>query len=132
MFIFDLFLEFSKQNFWNFNCSAITINYKMVDEDIKPVVSLLCGCCQNEIQPNKYVDHFKFMAQHRWNGKSNLTWDGWYRQIEMEFMRTKIVFKNGLVVDKRSAVRTNIANFDGFKEMAKNTYDSLKNNHSKK
>lgn len=110
-------------------CRAATINYKIIDTDVRPVVTLICNCCQREIQPNKYVDHLKHMAKQRWNKNAiSITWDGWFRRQEMQFLKTKVVFSNGLVLFKQNLIRTNMGNHDGFKKLAKQIFDSLKRN----
>lgn len=106
-------------------CSAITINYKIIEVEEKSVVAILCYCCHQEIQPSKYVDHIKFMAKHRWN-KGDLTLDGWIRRQDIQFLKTRVVFSNGLVLYKQNIICTDLGNHSGFIELAKKIYNLLK------
>lgn len=93
------------------------------------MVTLICYCCNREIQPNKYVDHLKSMAEQRWNKNSiSLTWDGWFRRQEMQFLKTKVVFSNGLVLFKQNLICTDLGNHAGFTKLVKQIFDSLKSN----
>lgn len=66
------------------------------------------------------------MAKTRWNKSSVLTWDGWYRRFEMQFLKTKVVFANGLVLYKQNIAYTDLGNHAGFKKRAEQIYKSLK------
>lgn len=110
-------------------CSSKTINYEYIDADVKPVVAIICNCCNTEVQPKKYVDHLKFMAKQNWrNGAIPPTWDGWYRRFEMQFLKSKVVFRNGLVLFKQNLKCTDLGNHAGFTELAKGIFSSLPKN----
>ncbi|XP_031636739.1 uncharacterized protein LOC116349459 [Contarinia nasturtii] len=89
----------------------------------RPIAGLICGCCKMDISPQTHVSHLKAVAQERWSkGK---TWNAWYRQFIMDFLKTKVLFDNGLVVYKQNLVATNIGGYSGFKNLAEQLYESL-------
>lgn len=63
---------------------------------------------------------------HLGNITAPLTWDGWFRRFEMQFLKTKVVFRNGLVLYKQNLIRTDLGNYQGFLKLAKNIFDSIK------
>lgn len=107
------------------NYSAAPINYKFIDDEANLVVSLICNCCQREIQPHTHVEHLKLMAELRWNENSKPNANDWFRRFEMDFLKTKVVFSNGLVLYKQNLIKTNIGNYAGFFRLAEQIFQSL-------
>lgn len=109
--------------------SASSINYKIIDACVNPVVTLICSCCGLEIHPSTFMAHLKFMAKKQWNkkvGSFQPTWDGWFRRFDMQFLKSKVVFGNGLVLYNQNLIRTDIGHYDDFKQRAEQLFKSLK------
>lgn len=77
--------------------------------------------------PGEYADHLKSEATKCWNAKAiPLTWDGWYRRQEIQYMKTKIVFSNGLVLFHQNVSATDFGNHKRFWKNSKKMYEALR------
>lgn len=99
----------------------------MIDADVKPVLTFICDCCKLDISPSTFYEHLKLMAMERWHHKmGSLTWDGWFRQFEIDFLKSKVVLSNGLVLYKQNLKCTDMGDHADFKNRAKEIFSSLK------
>lgn len=106
--------------FWNFR--HLTID--SAKTDMKRVVGLICGCCQSPISADLHVDHLKSIVHKRWSHMN--TWDSWFQQFEMDYLRTKVIFSNGLIVFKQNLVATDLGGSPGYKNLARELFKALK------
>lgn len=105
----------------------------MIEEDdqsevIALICPVICNCCRSvdEMPPNEYADHLKSTVQRHWKKKAiPRTWDSWYRRQEMQFLKTKVVFPNGLVLFHQNVIATDFGDHRSFKKFAKKIFDSL-------
>lgn len=66
------------------------------------VIRMICANCPHEILPNNYVNHLRNEAKdYGKESEKPLKWDDWYHQCEMTFLRSKVIFSNGLVLYKQ-------------------------------
>lgn len=67
-------------------------------------IGVICGCCDDMMEVDMHSRHLKAIVEKRW---SNLnTWNTWFQQFEMDYLRTKVVFSSGLVVFKQNLIAT--------------------------
>lgn len=96
--------------------------------EIKQIVTMICGCCQLPIPAAKHVEHLKYIVQKRWSHMN--TWDDWYHRFEMDYLRTRVVFCNGLVLFKQNLIATDLGGYPGYEKFGRNLFNSLKKNNN--
>ncbi|XP_055302575.1 uncharacterized protein LOC129568553 [Sitodiplosis mosellana] len=91
------------------------------------IVGMICGCCQIMVGADMHAKHLKSIVEKRW---SNLnTWQTWFEQFEIDYLRTKVIFSNGLVVFKQNLIGTDSYGNYGpaYKTLGRNLFNALKN-----
>lgn len=111
------------------HCSADDLDlFETIGDGVDTeVIALICDCCQNEMPPHEYAEHLKAEA-NKCLKKSVIprTWDCWYRRQEIPFLKTKVVFPNGLVLFHQNVIATDFGNHRRFKRFTKKIYELLK------
>lgn len=76
--------------------------------------------------PSEYADHIKEEANKCFK-KSAIprAWDCWYRRQEIPFLKTKVVFPNGLILFHQNVIATDFGDHREFKKFVRKIYDSL-------
>lgn len=92
----------------------------MVEE--KLATAYICGCCHSEMEPKLFAQHLKNKFRYR---RFDTTSE-WHRRIEIVFLKTRIVFPNGLVFFEQNLLGTSFSRFNGFKNLVKELADSMK------
>lgn len=88
-------------------------------------IGVICGCCDTMIEADMHARHLKLIVEKRW---SNLnTWNTWFQQFEMDYLRSKVVFSNGLVVFKQNLIATESYKNYGraYKTLGQNLFNTL-------
>lgn len=98
------------------------MNYESVEQ--KQVAAIICGHCNSDISQDVYAEHLKKEAHQLWI-KGITDWDKWMTNFEKAFMKTKVIFMNGLVVSTENLLACDISNYDGFKKCAREMFDEL-------
>lgn len=94
------------------------------------IVGMICGCCHLPISASEHVQHLRTIVQKRWSHMN--TWEDWFQQYEMDYLRTKVIFSNGLVVFKQNLIATNLGGSPAYKNLGQNLFNSLKNPYQTK
>lgn len=92
-------------------------------EVARKIDGLICGCCRKEIAPNSHVKHLEAVAQKRWS--IGITWEKWFTRFMVDYLKTKVIFVNGLVVFKQNLIATDLGGDPAYKQLARRIYGSL-------
>lgn len=95
--------------------------------ETRKIVGLICGCCQHRIEPVSHVGHLKSVVQKRWLNTN--TWDNWYQRFEIYYLKTRVIFGNGLVVHKQNLIATDLGGYPAYSKLAKTLFKSLKESY---
>lgn len=82
-----------------------------------PIDSVICGCCNKTMSPTQHKNHLNSKVQERWQ-KGYVT-ESEYQKFKRnsDFLKTKIVFKNGLVAFKQNLIATEIGGYKNFMDL---------------
>lgn len=107
---------------FSFNSRQLAIEVEKTE--MKRIVGLVCGCCHHTISAGEHVAHLKSVAYKRWSNM--VTWEEWFQQFEMDYLRTKVIFGNGLVVFKQNLIATDLGGSPGYKHLAQELFKEFK------
>lgn len=93
-----------------------TINVNVLIEPA-PIDSVICGCCNQQMTPTQHENHLNSKAQERWR-KHRVT-EPEYQKFKRKtnFLKTKIMFKNGLVAFNQNLIATEIGGYKKFMDL---------------
>lgn len=82
-----------------------------------PIDGVICGCCNRWMDPIQHENHLKSKAQERWP-KYAATKQA-YQNFKRNYLKTRIIFNNGLVAYKQNLIATDIGEFKKFEDLCK-------------
>lgn len=91
------------------------------------IVGIVCGCCQTSLDSNMHAQHLKMIVEKRWSTMNK--WESWFQQFEMDYLKTKVIFSNGLVVFKQNLLNIEKYGYGrAYKTLARNLFNAQRKN----
>lgn len=92
------------------------------------IVRVICGCCQKEMPPHAHDDHLKSLVQSRWSKRAADEYA--FERFDAQYLRTKVIFDNGLVAFKQNLLATEIGGYWAFRKFCDENVLKIRYSHT--